>query len=36
MYSVNVEDSKVFTVSGGKHQVSYAVGGSRMNALEAF
>ena len=36
MYSVNVDDSKVITVSGGKHQVSYAVDGSLMNPLEAF
>ncbi|HRF12359.1 MAG TPA: OsmC family protein [Candidatus Accumulibacter phosphatis] len=36
MYSVNVDDSKRITVSGGKHQVSYAVDGSLMNPLEAF
>ncbi len=36
MYSVNVDDSKLITVSGGRHQVSYAVDGSLMNPLEAF
>ena len=36
MYSVDVDDSKVITVRGGKHQVSYAVDGSLMNPLEAF
>lgn len=35
MYSVNIDDSKVITVSSGKHQVSYAVDGSLMNPLEA-
>ena len=35
MYSVNVDDSKLVTVSGGRHQVSYAVDGSLMNPLEA-
>jgi len=36
MYSVDVDDSKVITVSGGRHRVSYAVDGSLMNPLEAF
>lgn len=36
MYSVNVQSSPVITVTGGKHQVSYAVDGSLMNPLEAF
>lgn len=35
MYSVNVDDSKIVTVSGAKHEVSYAVDGSLMNPLEA-
>lgn len=36
MYSVTVKNSPVITVSGGKHEVSYAVDGSLMNPLEAF
>lgn len=36
MYSVTVQDSPVITVSGGKHQASYAIDGSLMNPLEAF
>lgn len=36
MFSVNVQNSPVITVAGGKHQVSYSVDGSLMNPLEAF
>jgi len=36
MFSVNVQNSPVITVIGGKHQVSYSVDGSLMNPLEAF
>lgn len=36
MFSVNVQNSSVIVVAGGKHQVSYAVDGSLMNPLEAF
>lgn len=36
MYSVNVENSPVITVAGGKHAATYAVDGSHMNPLEAF
>jgi uncharacterized OsmC-like protein len=36
MFSVNVQNSPVITVVGGKHQVSYSVDGSLMNPLEAF
>jgi len=36
MYSVEVDSSPVITVSGAKHQVSYAVDDTLMNPLEAF
>lgn len=36
MFSVKVKNSPVITVTGTKHQVSYAVDGSLMNPLEAF
>jgi uncharacterized OsmC-like protein len=36
MYTVNVQSSPTITVTGGKHQVTYAVDGSHMNPLEAF
>ena len=36
MYSVEVSESPVITVSGQRHQVRYAVDGSLMNPLEAF
>ena len=36
MFSVNIQNSPVITVAGGKHQVSYSVDGALMNPLEAF
>lgn len=36
MFSVNVQNSPIITVTSSKHQVSYAVDGSLMNPLEAF
>lgn len=36
MFSVNIQNSPVITVAGGKHQVSYSIDGSLMNPLEAF
>lgn len=36
MYSVEVSESPVITVSGQRHEVRYAVDGSLMNPLEGF
>lgn len=36
MYSVSVDDSRVISVSSGRHEVKYASDGSLINPLEAF
>ena len=36
MYAVQIDDSRIVRVSSGRHEVTYAIDGSRMNPLEAF